>query len=104
MFDPNTGLYSDRTTETIYSGACQVQIGGNADALTPDIGGGSTTIQQLTVKVPVTDVSYEIQDLVTITAATLDETLVGRKYRVTALHAKTYATARRLQCDEVTDD
>lgn len=102
-FNTTLGAYSARTTGTIYTGACQVQIAGNADALTPDVAGADVTVQQLVVKVPVTAQGHRVQDLVTITASTLDASLVGRTYRVTALHGKSFATARRLQCEEITD-
>lgn len=102
-FNRGTGSYTAGTTGPVYSGPCQIQIAALADAGTPDTEGGGATVQQILVKVPVDVTAYRVGDLVTVTAAILDDTLVGRDFRVTAIHGKTFATARRLQCEEVTD-
>lgn len=104
VFDPNTGTYTTPASSIVYQGPCQVQIATLGDAATPDVEGGGTTVQQLVVKLPVDDTEYRVQDVVEVTSSILDETLVGRRFRVAGLHAKTFATARRLQCDEVTGD
>lgn len=100
-FNATTGTYAEGSEETIYDGPCQVQIAGSSDATTPSIEGGGPTLQQLLVKLPVTATRFKIRDLVRVTAAPLDPDLVGRRFSVTAGHNKTYATARRLQCEEV---
>ncbi len=99
-FNAATGVYADPAGTVFYTGPCQIQVGlavGGSDA-----GGAELTVLRLVVKVPVTVVGVEVDDVVTVTASLLDPDLVGRVFQVTAGHAKTFATARRLQVDEVT--
>lgn len=103
IFNQTTGGYTTLAGTTVYSGPCQVQIPAQADASLDAMEGGGATTQQLEVKVPVDATVYRVQDLVTVTAAAHDPTLVGRRYRVTGLHAKSFSTARRLQVEETVD-
>lgn len=104
-----TGSTTDRLTgrqtptySTLYTGVCRVQqavaMGSRAEA-----GEVEPVLLRLEVQLPVADTEGITRgDLVTITAATLDDDLVGRVFRIRDLHHKTHATSRRLQCEEVT--
>jgi hypothetical protein len=97
-FDESTGEHVDTLT-TLYTGACRVQMRGAARLA--DAGDTLAVIGQVVVSVPITSVGYAVGDLVTITSATYDSTLVGTTYRVREPFAKSQATARRLVCEEL---
>ena len=101
VFNDETGLYEPATGSTVYSGRCQVQL---VDVL-PQVavsGEADVSSQRAIVKLPVDgSEGVKIGDVVVITAATLDADLLGRSYVVRGLHHKSFATARRLQCEEV---
>lgn len=75
----------------VASGRCQLQ---SAETVTrdPDVAGATVTVQRYQVKVPVSAGPFWIGDRFE---------LLGRTFRVTALHGKTYQTAQRLPVDEV---
>lgn len=100
VFDPVTGTYTDPADSTIYTGPCRVQVGAPS-VTTPEAGGDVLSVLRLTVQVPVSATGIQVNDVVTITAATHDPDLEGKTYRVTGTHAKTHATARRLEVEEV---
>ncbi len=100
-FDPDTGTYTNPTGTAVYSGPCEVQVSDGLTTQNPEAGGQELTITRLTVKVPVSVVGVRVDDVVTVTASLLDPDLVGRVFKVTAGHAKSFLTARRLQVVEV---
>lgn len=104
-FNSTTGQYTPPPATEVYTGPCQVQVTDSLAARTSDVGGAEITVQRLSVKVPITAVGIKVNHVVTITAVGegSDPELVDRRYRIEATHAKTYATARRLQCEEVTE-
>lgn len=99
-FDEATGRETVGTT-TVYTGPCKVQRQRVAPA-TPEAGERTVTVEQVEIHVPVETTEVQVGDVGTITSAVFDPALVGRRFRVTGLFHKTYATARRLRCDEVT--
>lgn len=101
-FDDTTGTYDDTDTSTIYTGKCEVQLSDGLNARGTNTGGSDVTITRLTVKIPVSATGVKVGDLVTITVGTHDPTLVDSKFAVVAGHAKTFATARRLEVERVT--
>lgn len=101
VFDENTGKYVDPAPVTVYTGKCRVQVPNVAENLT-DSGERAWTVQDALVMLPVDGSEGAlVGHTVTITAASLDAQLVGKRYTVTAAHHKTFATARRLRCKEV---
>lgn len=100
-FDPNTGLYTNAADSSIYTGKCEVQVSDGLSAQTTAAGGQVVTDLRVTVKVPMSVENIAVDDVVTITASLLDPDLVGKKYRVIGTFAKSFATARRLQVEEV---
>lgn len=104
-FDSTTGTYTEPATEPVYVGPCQVQVTDSLNANDTDVGERQITLLRTIVKIPVGVLGVEVNDIVTITAtgAVSDPALVGKQFRVDATHAKTYATARRLQCEQVAD-
>ena len=103
-FDPVTRTYTTPAGATVYSGACRVQVASAVAPASPDVDGYGLTTQRITVHVPVSSVEYRLRDVVTVTAALMDPTLVGKRFRVVGGHAKTFATARRLECVEAIED
>ena len=101
-WNDGTGTWDAPAASTVYEGKCRVQVPNVAEN-EADAGERAWTVQSALVNLPVTgSEGVEVGDTVTITAATFDGSLVGRRYTVTADHSKTYATARRLRCEEVT--
>lgn len=94
--DPITGK---PVTTVVYVGRAKVQTY-EAFEKQPDLGGGTVTIQRYTIHVPVGGYVPRVHDVVTVTAATLDAQLVGRRYVVSGLLHKSYATSYRLLVDD----
>ena len=102
-WDDESGQWVPPSGGTSYSGKCRVQVPNVAEN-EADAGERAWTVQAAIVSLPVSgSESVGVGHTVTITAAAHDSALVGRVYTVTAEHQKTYATARRLRCEEVTD-
>jgi hypothetical protein len=99
--NPETGVQT-KTLTTVYTGKCRVQaqMPGSAGASEP--GEAHLLMLSLSVQIPVSVTGVQPDDVVTITAASMDPELVGRKFRVHDLSHKTHATARRLGVQEVT--
>lgn len=100
--DPTTGAVS-YASGSLYTGKCRVQMlqGTRGDAL-EQATERAISVQDAIVSVPMTVTGLRVDDVVTVTASVLDPDLVGRPYRVTSMTRKTYLTARRLICQEVT--
>lgn len=97
--DPNNAALTP-TYSLIYSGICKIQ--GAAAASGTDIGEAHLAIDSPILHVPTSVLDVREADVVTVTASVLDADLVGRVFRVQGPHHKTYLTARRFQCTEVT--
>ena len=104
---PDTGLRPETPGALVYGpgvaphfGRCKVQTY-EAHESTPDSGGHQYSVQRYSVHIPAA-AEVDVDDMVTITAAALDPNLVGRRYRIAGYLHKTFATANRLQVDEVT--
>jgi hypothetical protein len=101
-FDPDTGRHEQPDPDDVYEGRCRVQVTDSLNAQTPDFGGRVVTVQKAVVQLPIGAADVQVGDVVEIKAAGSDPALVGRRYTVAASHAKTHATARRVQVEEVT--
>lgn len=97
------GAHVPGAAPTVYSGKCQVQITDALDTSTPVVGDRQVSLQRVTVKVPVAALGVRVDDVITIDTATLDPSLVNRRYRVVADHSKSFATARRFQAVQIID-
>lgn len=99
-FDSNTGTYVTAPGATLYTGACQVQVGAPSprDAT---VGEQEIVLDRTIIKIPVssTDIPPGSVAEITAVAAISDPSLVGNRYRVIGTHAGTYKTARRLPCE-----
>jgi hypothetical protein len=106
-----TGQATDDTTgkvtptySTIYSGKCKLQaLGsqGQAPARPHSIAEAQVFLQQIELHVPMSVTGVQADDLVTVTASSLDADLVGRTWHVRALSHKSFQTARRFGLEEV---
>lgn len=84
-----------------YAGKCKVQQRAGRMPPTPSQEGTELVLVPLEVHIPVDAPAPSANDLVTITGSLLDPSLVGRVYRVIDIPGKSFATARRLRCEEV---
>lgn len=98
--DPDTGLRTETPGAVAYTGKCKVQTY-EAHESTPESGAHQYTVQRLSLHVPAT-VEVDVDYIATITASALDPNLVGKRYRVAGFLHKSFATANRLQVEEVT--
>lgn len=75
----------------VASGVCKLQ---SVETVTRDleVAGASVTVQRLQIHVPVTAGPFRVNDRFEV---------MGRTFRVTALHGKTFQTAQRLPVEEV---
>lgn len=98
--NPDTGVVTP-TYSTVYTGKCRVQQ--TIPVAKPhDIGQAAVWLERLLLQVPASVTGLASDDLVTVTASSLDGDLVGRTFRVRELGHKTHVTARRAQIEEVT--
>lgn len=95
--DPITG--QPATPSVVYTGKAKVQTY-EAFEKQPEVGGGTATVQRYAVHLPIADYVPRVGDVVTVTAATLDANLVGRRYVVQGLLHKSFATSYRLLVDD----
>lgn len=88
------------TYTTRFTSACKVQERG-VQSVERDAGGREATIVRTFIHLPVSAGAVEVDDVLTITAAEHDAQLVGRVFRVLAPVGKSFATARRLEVEEI---
>jgi hypothetical protein len=99
--DPDTGstvpVYAD-----LFTSKCKVQAR-SLQALTAEAGGRTATTVRLELHLPLSVDPARTGDVAEVTAVgTLsDAQLLGRKFRITAPVAKSFATARRYEVEEV---
>lgn len=97
--NPDTGVVGSGLTR-VYEGKCKIQQT-LAQSSNPTAGGHSFTVQSTRWDTPITAGPFAIDDVVTLTDATLDPQLAGRVYRVVELFHKSGATAQRVRVEEV---
>lgn len=97
-FDQATSSYVATGGTVVYTGPCRVRPRDNADRVI-DAPGEQVTLVPFVVSVPVTDVGFEVDDEVTITASQLDPALSGAVMRVRQPVVGSQLTARRLGCE-----
>lgn len=98
--DEDTGLKVETLGAVVYSGKCKVQTY-EAHESTPDSGDHVFSVQRDQLHLPAT-VQVSVDQIATITSSVLDPHLVGRRFRIAAFLHKSFATANRVQVDEVT--
>lgn len=98
VFDEEAGDDVE-TSETVYEGACRVQMTDSLDVSTSDFGGRAVNVTRVTVSLPMDANPPAPQDVVVITAATHDPQLVGERFVVKDYVGKSHATARRVECE-----
>ncbi|ROP45945.1 DUF6093 family protein [Pseudokineococcus lusitanus] len=98
--DEDTGEHVPAPPTVLWSGPCQVQRPG-VDVATPQAGEARASVEAVVVKLPVAVTAADVGDVVVVVASR-DPALVGREFVVESDPAKTFATARKLRCSEVT--
>ena len=89
------------STTTVYSGKCRVQQHG-ASTRPHQLGEAAVWLQRLELQLPMSVTAVASDDLVVITASSLDPDLLNRKWRVRELTHKTHETMRRYTIEETT--
>ena len=99
--DPLTGSDVQPYT-TRFTSKCKVQAR-NLQARQEEVGGRTATTVSVELHLPISAGAVEVGDLCEITAvgALSDVQLLGRTFRVVAPVAKSFATARRLDVEEI---
>jgi hypothetical protein len=87
---------------TRFTSKCKIQTRA-LQARQEEVGGRTATTVTVELHLPVDSPATEPGDIAEITAvgALADVQLLGRKYRIVAPVAKSYATARRLDVEEI---
>jgi hypothetical protein len=99
-FDPNTGILTAGSGTEVYSGSCLLrQMAWQGT----DTGVGETEVRlrSMRVKFP-KDTELEKDDVITPTASTFDESLIGRNFRVTDVFRDGWQIVRTVIAEEVT--
>jgi len=99
--DPVTGLREPAPTATVYSGKCRVQTY-EPHETARESGDHVFTEQRYHLHLPIGVGPVKVGDTAEIIAAAADTQLIGRSYRIAALHHKSLATAQRILVDEIT--
>ena len=94
-FDPATGEYVTTPGAQVYSGPCRVKPRDNTDRVV-EAGGQAVSLFPFVVSVPISATTFEVDDVVTVTASQLDPAMVGLVLRVKQIATGSHLTARRL--------
>ena len=86
---------------TVWSGRGKVQSQQSYPSQ-PEVGGGTVTLAIFEVHIPVSAEARPLVDDVFVVEASRDPALVGTRLRVRVDPSKTWRTARRFNCEEVT--
>lgn len=92
-----TGTATQAAGTLVYSGKCRVAPSGPS-ASVQTVGNRDIPYQYVIVYIPIDSDFVKKDDLVTITAATYDTTMVGEVFRVTGVNFGTYAASRSMSC------
>lgn len=95
------GVITDTYGPAFYEGKCQVQTQ-TETGQSVNVGEAARIVTRRVVRLPIAVVNVLAGDLITITAATSDPALAGRKFIARDIEAKTFLTARRVTVLEVT--
>lgn len=98
VFDEDTGLYVI-TAGTVYEGPCRVRSATNLQANEVNAEERTVTLHEFVVFLPI-DSTALVDDVVTVTASTLDPFLVGVPLHVRDVTKSSHLTSRRLICQE----
>jgi hypothetical protein len=98
--NPDTGVVTYPNQQTVYSGKCRLKL--PVAIARPDIvGGAQEFLQHPVLSLPATTTGVEVDDLVTITASLLMQSLVNRQFHVRAKPGQSHMTAARFEVMEV---
>lgn len=102
VWDDGLGAYVPGAPVGVYAGRCRVQVPASAPGA-PVAGEAEWATMAVVVSIPVAGTgSVDKGATVKVTACTHDAALVSREFTVVGLPLrKTFATARRLQCEGV---
>lgn len=84
----------------LFTSVCKVQAR-NLQARQQEAGGRTATTVALQLHLPVSAAEVSVGDYAHVLTSPLDPELVGRTFTVVGPSAKSYATARRLEIEEV---
>lgn len=101
-FNPTTGTLTPDPPTEMYAGACLIR-GVKWEGTNVEAGEADVRLRLFTAKFPV-DTDVEVYDIVTPTASTYDESLIGREFWVTDVLRDGWQISRSVMCKEVTGD
>jgi len=97
-----TGVVTKSYT-TVYTGPGKIQRQPRDILARPaQVGEAEVYLAHVEVHLPVTAVGVASDDIATVSASVNDPDLVGKAFHIRELAAKTWQTARRFGCDQVT--
>lgn len=99
VWNPATSRYDSPTTQ-VYAGKCRVKAA-QTFSREEDAGGTTAMVIRPSVHIPADTVGVQTGDVVTVTSASHNPTLVSRTFRVSTVFLDSQATAQRLDCTEV---
>jgi hypothetical protein len=94
------GVVTPAYGTAFYAGPCQVQTRSETGE-GADVGQAYRIVTRRIVKLPIAVTGVVAGDRITITAAALDAALVGNVYIARDIEEKTFLTARRVTCLDV---
>jgi hypothetical protein len=98
VMDQTTGVYTTPPPAIVYSGPCRVKGNTRFDKVV-EAGEQPITHYRFTVSVPVTSVTFQVDDTVHVTSSQLDPAMAGLTLRVREPEFGSQITARRLGCE-----
>lgn len=98
VFDEVTGRTTYPTPAQVYAGPCRLQRA-DVQALPVPVGQKPTTLRRYDLALPLAAARVQVDDLVTMTAAT-DPDTVGRRLRVIDVRAGSLVWQQDLVCEE----
>jgi len=102
VFNNETGQYDQPEPVTVYEGPCKLKVA-NVATQNPDAGERQWTVQRTELHLPVAgSEGVRVAQTALMLTSQHDAASAGRRFRVSGLHHETYATARRLEVEEVT--
>jgi hypothetical protein len=101
LVDERTGKAAGGTIDLVYEGRCRIQQA-QAEGQREDIAEASLVLLRLELQLPATTTGIREGDDAEILTSVNDPDLAGRTLKVRDLAHKSEATARRIQCMEVT--
>lgn len=101
VMDPATGIVTDTPGALVYEGNFKIQFGNAVYERAVEAGGHQFLVQRYQLHFPVSAPRILEGHVVEVTVSDLAPHNVGRKFRVASPTEKTFATAQRVNAEEL---